>query len=112
MHTRLTFQPSRPSSATPRARLTRHLCAAALALATAAACGGTEGGRTEYSRDADSGAAAPATKQTLSPNPAMGSSTEAVAPGRLGRPAVAGDTLGARGQPVGSPTGSPATKRP
>jgi hypothetical protein len=79
----------------------------------AAACGGTEAGRTEYSRDADSGAAAaPATKQTLSPNPAMGSSTEAVAPGRLGEPAVAGDTLGARGRPTGSPTGSPATKRP
>jgi hypothetical protein len=109
VHTRLTLQPSRPSTATPRARLTRHLCAAALAL-FAAACGGTESGRTEYSRDADSGAAAPATKQTLSPNPAMGSSTEAVAPGRLGAPAVAGDTLGARGQPVGTPT--PATKRP
>jgi len=87
----------------------RPLCAAALLLA-AAACGGAEGGRTEYSRDADSGAAAPATQQTLSPNPAMGDSTEGVAPGRLGAPAVAGDTLGARGRPVGSPT-RPETKQ-
>ena len=108
MHTRLTQHPDRPAAP---ARLAR-LIGAAL-LFGAAACGGTEGGRTDYSRDADSGAAAPATKQTLSPNPAMGDSTEGVSPGRLGQPAVAGDTRGARGRPAGSPTGSPpATKRP
>jgi hypothetical protein len=105
VHTRHTQHPDRPAAS---ARLAR-LLGAALLLG-AAACGGTEGGRTDYSRDGDSGAAAPATKQTLSPNPAMGSSTEAQAPGRLGRPAVAGDTLGARGKSTGSPTGSPPTR--
>ena len=79
--------------------------AAAAALLTSTsgalvACGGGNGGRTEYAKDCDTGAASPATQQTLSPNPAMGDSTSGMST-RTGRPGVAGDTVGAFGTAAG-----------
>jgi hypothetical protein len=73
--------------------------AAALALA---ACGKSDDAPA-YAKDGDTGAAAPATQQTLSPNPSMGDSTMGTARG-TGAPGVAGDTLGALGKSAGSPT--------
>lgn len=72
----------------------------AVAVVAAAACG-AEGGRTDYSESADSGAVAPAAKLDTSgimtpPDTSSGSA------GRTGRPGVAGDTLGSRGRPVGT----------
>ena len=69
-------------------------------LGTLLACGGTEGGRTDYATDGDTGAAAPATQQTLSPNPAMGDSTSGMST-RTADPQAAGDTAGAFGQAAG-----------
>jgi len=92
------------------------------ALATAAvlaACGANEDARTRHATDGDTGAAAPATQQTLSPNPAMGDSTQGLQ-GRTGQPGVAGDSgnpavtpldtsKGQNPPPVSPPT---TTKRP
>ena len=92
------------------------------ALATAAllaACGANEDARTQHATDGDTGAAAPATQQTLSPNPAMGDSTQGLQ-GRTGQPGVAGDSgnpavtpldtsKGQNPPPVSPPT---TTKRP
>ena len=64
------------------------------ALATAAllaACGASEDARTQHATDGDTGAAAPATQQTLSPNPAMGDSTQGLQD-RTGQRGVAGDS--------------------
>lgn len=94
------------------------LVAAATLLAPLAgsllACGGTEGGRTDYAKDGDTGAAAPATQQTLSPNPAMGDSTSGMST-RTAEPQAAGDTAGAFGKAAGQhgavpgrPTSGPA----
>lgn len=71
----------------------------ALALLLATACG--EGGRTEYLDDGDTGAAAPAT--TLDQNTAerLGADSTLGVGGRTGEGAVAGDTTGAVGRPVG-----------
>ena len=69
-------------------------------LSTLLACGGTEGGRTDYAKDGDTGAAAPATQQTLSPNPAMGDSTSGMST-RTAEPQAAGDTAGAFGKAAG-----------
>ncbi|MGZ8455218.1 MAG: hypothetical protein ACXWZ4_01235 [Gemmatirosa sp.] len=80
------------------------------------ACGG--GAKPEYANDGDTGAAAPATQQTLSPNPGMGDSTAGLQ-GRTGQPQAAGDS----GQPAITPLDTskgqnpppvppPATKRP
>jgi hypothetical protein len=90
---------------------------AAIALVLLAACGGG-GGRPEYANEGDTGAAAPATQQTLSPNPAMGDSSTGLQ-GRTGQPGMAGDS----GQPAITrldtskgqnppPVPPPATKRP
>ncbi len=73
--------------------------ASALALVLLAACGGGQEGRPEFANDGDTGAAAPATQQTLSPNPAMGDSTQGLQ-GRTGLPGTAGDS------------GNPAVTRP
>ena len=73
--------------------------AAAAALALAAACGG--GSKPGYANDADTGAAAPATQQTLSPNPSMGDSTVGMSRG-TGVGNAAGDTAGAFGKAAGS----------
>ena len=72
----------------------------AAAVAALAAC--TQGGRDEYSRDGDTGAAAPAaspdqsTAKMIGPDSALGTG------GRTGEPGVAGDTMGSRGAPAGS----------
>lgn len=83
------------------------------------ACGGdvnTQKGamKTPYANNADTGAAAPATQQTLSPNPSMGDSTVGVSRG-TGVANAAGDTAGAHGRAAGShgavpgqPTSGPA----
>ena len=89
---------------------TRFGTLALLALALGA-CGRQEGDPAN-AKDGDTGAAAPATQQTLSPNPAMGDSTMGAARG-TGAPAAAGDTLGALGKSAGSPTtGAPADTGP
>lgn len=71
--------------------------------ATMLACGGPSGGAsgTGYAADGDSGAAAPATKQELSPNPAMGDSTTGMSRG-TGEGNMAGDTSGAFGKAAGA----------
>ena len=83
------------------------------------ACGGdvnTQKGamKTPYANNADSGAASPATQQTLSPNPSMGDSTVGVSRG-TGVANMAGDTAGAHGKAAGAhgavpgkPTSGPA----
>lgn len=58
--------------------------------ATLVACGG-DGSRPGYANDGDTGAAAPATQQTLSPNPAMGDSTQGLQD-RAGHGMMAGDS--------------------
>ena len=68
--------------------------------AALAACGGG-GPKPNYANDADSGAAAPATQQTLSPNPSMGDSTTGMSRG-TGVGNMAGDTAGAFGKAAGS----------
>ena len=65
-------------------------------LVALAACGGNKDA--SYANDADTGAAAPATQQTLSPNPAMGDSTQGLQD-RTGQPQAAGDS----GQPAVAP---------
>ena len=74
--------------------------AAALALVLAAACGG-DMKTPKYANDADTGAAAPATQQTLSPNPGMGDSTVGMSRG-TGEGNMAGDTSGAFGKAAGA----------
>jgi hypothetical protein len=64
-----------------------------------------EGGREDYSQSADSGAVAPAMRPDTSASRHMPDSTAGGAQ-RTGRPGVAGDTLGTRGQPAGT-TGAP-----
>ena len=89
--------------------LTYPIVAASLLVA---ACGGSKA--PEYANDGDTGAAAPATQQTLSPNPTMGDSTMASARG-TGAPAMAGDTMGATGKSAGVPDstrGKPRTGAP
>jgi hypothetical protein len=91
---------------------------AALAATLLAACGGG-GKQPEYANDADTGAAAPATQQTLSPNPAMGDSTQGLqertgqpqAAGDSGRPTITGGMDTSKGQNA-PPVPPPATKRP
>lgn len=72
----------------------------AMVAAVLAACGG-DMKTPEYANDGDTGAAAPATQQTLSPNPAMGDSTTGMSRG-TGRPGVAGDTAGSFGKAAGA----------
>jgi predicted outer membrane protein len=93
----VTETPSRSRTVPTTRRWTFMTAAATLALA---ACGTKEG---EYAKDGDTGAAAPATQQTLSPSPSMGDSTMGTARG-TGKPGIAGDTLGSLGKSVGSPT--------
>ncbi|MDF1504919.1 hypothetical protein [Roseisolibacter sp. H3M3-2] len=64
---------------------------AAIVLTLLAACGGGQENRPEFANDGDTGAAAPATQQTLSPNPAMGDSTQGLQD-RTGQRGVAGDS--------------------
>ena len=66
-----------------------------LAAAGALAACDTQGGREDYVKDADSGAASPATVQTVT-NPSAPDSTAGVSQ-RAGVPAPAGDTNAARG---------------
>jgi hypothetical protein len=94
-----------------------------LAGATLVACGGGgQDARATYANDADTGSAAPATQQTLSPNPAMGTNTQGLQD-RTGRPGVAGDSgqpavapmdarKGQNPPPVPQPGQPGATKRP
>ncbi|GJG87086.1 hypothetical protein tb265_22670 [Gemmatimonadetes bacterium T265] len=82
------------------------LAAAVAAGLAAAACGGdvnTQKGamKTPYANNADSGASAPATQQSLSPNPSMGDSTVGVSRG-TGVANAAGDTAGAHGKAAGA----------
>lgn len=74
------------------------LAAMAVSLA-AAAC--TEGGRTEYGADGDTGQAAPAASPDNSTAQMQNRDSALGAGGRTGRPGVAGDTLGSRDQAAG-----------
>lgn len=93
--------------------VTASLCAAL------AACGGSKGPSPEYANDGDTGAAAPATQQTLSPNPSMGDSTQGLqdrvqrpqAAGDSGRPSLTADPA-SRGTGVNPVPVPPGTKRP
>jgi hypothetical protein len=58
---------------------------------TVMACSGGRTDGTGYANDGDTGAAAPATVQTPSPNPAMGDSTAGLM-GRAGHGMMAGDS--------------------
>jgi hypothetical protein len=93
-------------------RTTLLSCSIVAAGVVLAACGGANAPK--YANDGDTGAAAPATQQTLSPNPTMGDSTMGVARG-TGAPAAAGDTMGATGKAAGLPDstrGQPRTGAP
>jgi len=68
------------------------------------ACSSSKDPDPEYAKDGDTGAAAPATQQTLSPNPAMGDTAQGA---RTQQPQAAGDS-GAKG----TATPPPGTKRP
>ena len=95
------------------------LALGALLVAGAAAC--TKGGRREYARDGDTGAAAPAT-QLRPAEPLQNANQPLVAPdsnrgaasGRTGEPAMAGEpTGGGERQPlVGTPEARPAQPPP
>jgi hypothetical protein len=61
----------------------------------------------QYAKDGDTGAAAPATQQSLSPNPSMGDTSQAA---RTQQPQAAGDS-GAKGAPA-QPAPPAGTKRP
>jgi hypothetical protein len=69
-----------------------------------------KGGRTDYSKSPDSGAAAPATRIDTSLSKDMPDSTTG-GPDRTGKRGVAGDTLSTRGRPAGV-TPAPAPKKP
>ena len=73
------------------------LAAVFATLLATAACGGSGGGRGDYVRDGDTGAAAPATTPTVN-NPGAPDSTAGVSQ-RTGTAAAAGDTLGAKKKP-------------
>ena len=79
--------------------LRARLAAAAPLVVALAACGG-EMKTPKYANDGDTGAAAPATQQTLSPNPSMGDSTSGMSRG-TGVGNAAGDTAGAFGKAAG-----------
>lgn len=86
--------------------------AAALTLASGSilACSSSKDPDPKYAKDADTGAAAPATQQTLSPNPQMGDTTQR---DRTGAPAMAGDSSGGgRASRDSTTAGQPRTKRP
>jgi predicted small lipoprotein YifL len=72
--------------------------------ATLAACGGAK--QPDYAKDGATGAAAPATQQSLSPNPTMGDSTTGVSRG-TGAAAAAGDTAGAYNKAAGAVGATP-----
>ena len=102
------------SHASPVPAPHRRLALPAALLLLAAACGGGgagEGGRTGYANDADSGAAAPATQQTLSPNPEMGKANPGVERG-TGVGNMAGDTTGAYGKAAGAHGAVPGQPTP
>ena len=96
---------------------TRSLAAVVAALALAAC--GNKADTPDYAKDADSGAAAPATQQTLSPNPAMGDTTQGLQgrtqqgmmAGDSGRPSLTTDSA-SRATGVNPPPVPPPTKRP
>ena len=73
------------------------LAAIVATLLATAACGGSGGGRGDYVRDGDTGAAAPATTPTVN-NPGAPDSTAGVSQ-RTGTAGAAGDTLGAKKKP-------------
>jgi hypothetical protein len=78
--------------------------------ATLAACGGTKSGRSDYVRDADTGAAAPATQ--LTPDaPNRPDSTAGVSE-RTGKRGVAGDTLANRPTAAGTGGAPGSSNRP
>ena len=83
------------------------LCAATLALA---ACGGSSGGRSDYAKDADTGAAAPATVPKVDA-PGAPDSTAGVSE-RTGSRAPSGDTLGSKGKATGATNPTAAGQTP
>ena len=82
--------------------------AALAAVALLAACG-TEGGRSDYVKDGDTGAAAPAT--VVTPNAPGAPDSTAGMSQRAGAPGVAGTRQGANGD-SGIRSGSPAGTSP
>ena len=99
-------------------RTTTTTFAALLSAALLAACGSNDDPRTQHPVDGDTGAAAPATQQTLSPNPAMGDSTQGLQQ-RTGQPQAAGDSGNPAVTPLDTtkgqnppPVSPPGTKRP
>ena len=85
------------------------LAAAILLAATAAACGGSGNGRTDYVKDGDTGAAAPATVLTPD-NPGAPDSTTGMSQ-RTGTPGAAGTRTDAKGD-SGLKAKSPASSAP
>ncbi|AHG89540.1 hypothetical protein J421_2003 [Gemmatirosa kalamazoonensis] len=70
------------------------------AVVALAACGGAK--QPDYAKDGDTGAAAPATQQTLSPTPTMGDSAAGVNRG-TGGAVPAGDTTAGHAAAKGAP---------
>ncbi len=100
-------------------RAARRAAAVLTCLTALAACGGSRDADPSYAKDGDTGAAAPATQQTLSPNPAMGDSTQGLQDrtqqrmmaGDSGRPSLTTDSA-SKGTGVNPPPVRPGTKRP
>ena len=84
----MSYLPSHSRSTSLLAGTGALLCALGVSIL---GCGGSGGGSGEYANDGDTGAAAPATVQTPSPNPAMGDSTTGLM-GRAGHGMMAGDS--------------------
>ena len=82
-----------------RMRNVAWVVSAVVLASVAGACGGSSD--KEYSNAVDSGAVAPAARLDTSMTRDMPDSTAGGAQ-RTGRPGVAGDTLSARGRPVGT----------
>jgi hypothetical protein len=78
---------------------------AALAVGALAAC--QKSSSPSYAKDGDTGAAAPATQQSLSPSPSMGDTTRSGVNRSTGAGAMAGDTLGAFNKAAGAPATTP-----
>jgi hypothetical protein len=102
------------SNQSARSRVLRSFArslAAAAALGALIACG-PKGGREDFAKDGDSGAAAPAAVPT--PDHPSGPDSTAGVSSQTGRAqGVAGDTLGGKNTPVKDTTNrSPGNKRP
>ena len=90
----MTSHDTRTMAPPPRAR--RWMAVAVLGAGLWTAACSAEAGRDEYTADADSGAAAPATAPNANTAQRIGVDSTKGVGGRTGAPGIAGDSLGSR----------------